>query len=143
MLVNTLYGPEEVESKLCSKCGEEKPLSEFTFREPKVGKSYRTECKQCANEKNNLRLKLIKENPKSVDPNYSCLICNKTEEELKNNNKWNDRSVWTLDHDHTDSTFRGWICNNCNIGLGRFDDDTELLQKAILYIEQHKRKKNG
>ena len=54
MFVNTLYGPEEVERKVCSKCGKEKSLSEFTFREPKVGKSYRTECKQCANEKNNL-----------------------------------------------------------------------------------------
>ena len=135
MIVNTLYGPEVIESRICLKCGVEKSLSEFTFREPKVGKSYRTECKECANKKIQLRARLMVENPRPTDSDYCCPICEKTEEELKSNNRWNDRSAWVLAHDHVTGEFIGWWCNNCNIGAGKFNDNPELLRKAADVIE--------
>ena len=40
-----------------------------------------------------------------------------------------------LDHDHKTGKVRGWICDSCNTGIGRFKDDIELLKSAIHYLE--------
>jgi hypothetical protein len=39
-----------------------------------------------------------------------------------------------IDHNHQTGTIRGALCNRCNVGLGYFKDDVELLQKAIDYL---------
>lgn len=44
--------------------------------------------------------------------------------------------VW--DHDHSDGAFRGWICDDCNVALGRFEDSTERMQKAIAYLNRQR-----
>lgn len=41
-----------------------------------------------------------------------------------------------LDHCHETGKIRGWLCRNCNVGLGMFKDDTEILQKAIKYLSK-------
>lgn len=38
------------------------------------------------------------------------------------------------DHDHTSLQYRGTLCGTCNIGLGMFKDNPELLRRAILYL---------
>lgn len=38
------------------------------------------------------------------------------------------------DHDHGTGEHRGWLCNNCNAGLGMFDDSPELLKAAAAYL---------
>ncbi len=48
------------------------------------------------------------------------------------------RKAFDVDHCHITKTVRGLLCNNCNRGLGHFQDDTENLQKAIKYLEKHK-----
>lgn len=40
------------------------------------------------------------------------------------------------DHDHVTGKFRAWLCGNCNLGLGNFQDDPRLLEKAILYLQE-------
>jgi len=40
-----------------------------------------------------------------------------------------------LDHDHRNGEARGWVCDSCNTGIGRFKDDVELMKRAIKYIE--------
>ena len=80
--------------------------------------------------------------------NYCCPICNKNEEQLLNNTvlvdkdynvykrKRNDlKKVWHRDHDHKTDMFRGWLCNNCNTGLGAMGDNIEGLKKAMRYLE--------
>jgi hypothetical protein len=38
-------------------------------------------------------------------------------------------------HDHKTNKFRGTLCRTCNSGLGMFKDDSELLSKAISYLQ--------
>jgi len=39
-----------------------------------------------------------------------------------------------VDHDHTTNKVRGYLCYNCNFGIGLFKDDLQLLQAAINYL---------
>lgn len=40
-----------------------------------------------------------------------------------------------LDHNHHNGEARGWVCDSCNTGIGRFKDDVELMKRAIKFIE--------
>jgi hypothetical protein len=57
--------------------------------------------------------------------NMVCAICHKT-----------DTTRLAVDHDHFTGHVRGLLCGICNRGLGNFKDDTELLQKAIQYLNK-------
>lgn len=43
-----------------------------------------------------------------------------------------------VDHDHETGIIRGLLCKSHNVGLGMFNDDCELLEKAIDYIKKAK-----
>lgn len=63
-----------------------------------------------------------------------CMICKKEETILRNG-----RPVkLSLDHCHNSSKFRGLLCNRCNRGIGMFEDNIEILQSAIDYLNNHK-----
>ena len=42
----------------------------------------------------------------------------------------------SVDHDHTSGRVRGLLCSNCNLGIGYFYDDPELLRRAAQYIDE-------
>ena len=46
------------------------------------------------------------------------------------------RGKWALDHDHETESFRGWLCKNCNVGIGLFGESIERLQQAIDYLKR-------
>ena len=39
-----------------------------------------------------------------------------------------------IDHCHDTGKVRGLLCVSCNLGLGKFEDSTEILSRAILYL---------
>lgn len=56
-----------------------------------------------------------------------CAICGSEEPGRNNTN-------FAVDHDHETEEVRGLLCHRCNMGLGYFMDDPELLLKAAKYL---------
>lgn len=71
-------------------------------------------------------------NEKLKQQNNGCAICGSVNGKA---NKRNDRL--TVDHNHATGELRGILCHKCNFGLGHFDDDIELLLKAIEYLKSY------
>ena len=40
-----------------------------------------------------------------------------------------------IDHNHKTNKIRGILCGNCNMGLGHFKDNLDVLKNAIKYLE--------
>lgn len=44
--------------------------------------------------------------------------------------------VLVVDHCHKTGKIRGLLCNSCNVGLGKFKDTPELIEKALRYLNE-------
>jgi len=63
--------------------------------------------------------------------NNLCKICGKPE-----TSKFKGKlKRLAIDHCHKSGNVRGLLCAACNVGIGVFNDSTELLKKAIAYLE--------
>ena len=40
-----------------------------------------------------------------------------------------------IDHDHKTDSLRGTLCGKCNRGIGMFDDNADIIQKALDYLK--------
>jgi hypothetical protein len=41
-----------------------------------------------------------------------------------------------LDHCHETGIFRGWLCSNCNTGLGLIGDSIEAVERILAYVRR-------
>lgn len=61
---------------------------------------------------------------KLEDQGHVCAICRE------------DKRLYR-DHDHSTGLDRGYLCHNCNVGLGHFFDNVDNLQRAVEYLGLH------
>lgn len=59
--------------------------------------------------------------------NNECAICEKSFNEVRA----------CVDHSHDNGLVRGLLCDKCNKGLGSFNDNLELLKKAVEYLSKY------
>lgn len=150
--------------KTCTSCKRVLPLSAFRIRTRKQPRP-RSQCKECESAQQSRRLanadravvnerkrQWYRKNPASVkrtalrsycrkvgiaetsipailkqyNETDSCAICQRPTSET---------GTLHLDHCHESNRFRGFLCSNCNTGLGQFKDRPNLLRKAIDYLE--------
>ena len=52
------------------------------------------------------------------------------------NNPGNNRTRFAVDHSHQTGKIRGLLCFRCNVTLGHCNDDSDILQKLIDYLEE-------
>ena len=131
---------EPVNGRVCSKCEIKKPNEEFSYC---GGANYfRPECKQCNRELANIRKQLKAEHGNPPE-DYQCPVCGLKTDQVEG--KGGSAGAWVLDHCHDTGTFRGWLCQKCNRGLGCFGDSIEGLKLGIAYLtkvnEENKKRK--
>lgn len=56
-----------------------------------------------------------------------CAICKKPEQRNRR---------LSVDHCHSSKQVRGLLCDKCNVGIGRFNDDPKLIKRAYQYLLQ-------
>jgi hypothetical protein len=44
------------------------------------------------------------------------------------------KKALALDHDHKTGNFRGWLCSECNFGIGKLGDSLDGIERARLYM---------
>lgn len=128
------------EKKICNMCHRLLPtISDF---EPNVLQKNnrvvrRPSCRRCRTDidkrapKTNQARAMEKNRPEKGSP-FRCPICQK-------------RTIAGItarivaDHNHHTGNIRGFICDSCNTGLGRFKNGEDYLENAILYVKQREK----
>lgn len=67
--------------------------------------------------------------------NYKCAICFKKETAVDSHSK-QPKSL-AVDHCHLTGKVRGLLCQQCNHGLGKFQDSIVVLMSALQYLRMH------
>lgn len=116
--------------KNCIRCGTSLPdttdfyrAKRYTINEAGDIKQWRSNsCKKCDHSAH-ADVRQLKKYHIKPDTDV-CECCGKSGHKLK------------LDHDHYTKQFRGWICDNCNTGIGRLSDSIEGVEKALAYLKR-------
>lgn len=138
------------DSKTCSKCGIEKPITEFhKDSNGRLGK--RASCKTCDLDRHrlyrstnptryvdyvieqNLRrfnLSLEDYNKMLEAQDFKCAICRKDQGTFSKR--------FAVDHCHTSNKVRSLLCINCNTALGLLKEDAKTITSLLEYIHLHK-----
>lgn len=139
--------------KTCTKCGIEKPETDFYFKGGRSGQRV-SRCKPCTtddrrsyNREYYLNTRVESENRRNMrlygitteqrDAMFeaqgrACAICKTT------------TGTWAVDHDHAccpgsktcGKCIRGILCHNCNRALGMVGDSVETLLAAVDYLRK-------
>jgi len=134
----------ENETKICRVCRKEYPKTkEYWYKHIRRGSGLSYECKLSHDKfmrDKNLRkrfgITLDQYNKMFEEQDGRCAICGKEETIIRHS----DDVSLAVDHDHKTGKIRKLVCHSCNVGLGFFSDDVELLEKAIKYLKSNGKK---
>ena len=132
-------------TKTCTKCGATKDITEFYKRGGKQSpNSRKNHCKECDKKRlaenydsikyreqhlqRSYGITLNEYNQMLLDQNHQCAVCGTTEPGGKH-------GKFMVDHCHTTGRVRGLLCKRCNIALGEVEDNTQVLQSMIEYLQ--------
>lgn len=113
------------DSKVCSKCKEQKTLEDFSKSKQNKTHAY---CKPCQSEYHFIRrygldrddyLQMFEEQESK------CAICNRYDDKLH------------VDHDHKTGEVRALLCGQCNKAIGLMKDNPRITQAATDYLLYH------
>jgi hypothetical protein len=105
----------------CKRCGEHREECDFRVatRTPRAVYRART-CRTC----DKAAARQVYQLAKCVgSPAHVCELCHR-------------EGPTVLDHCHVTGQFRGWLCCECNVGIGMIGDDIAGVRRAIAYLEQ-------
>lgn len=128
-------------TRKCSRCNQMLPVSQFHIRADKNPNHYRfnSPCKSCAHVGRNIDYhkayqRKIKYNLTQEEydlmlkkQNYSCEICGIHKDDCT--------KELCVDHCHKTGKVRSLLCNNCNSGIGFFNESERVMKKAIEYLK--------
>ena len=123
---------DEYERKICDRCF--KCLKIENFQNNRLKKdnkmTKRPSCKKCRSiiegKRINSRIKKDWEEKRPHNDLFECPICKKV--------TIAGISKIVIDHNHQNGNVRGFICESCNTGLGRFKDSVTILENAIEWL---------
>ena len=110
--------------KLCVECGkmQDSSTAHVNSKSQRTGKLYlNSACRPCHNHRVTVVSKLKQKHAHPPD-GTPCECCGRV-------------SKLFLDHAHGSDEFRGWICRECNSGIGLLGDSAVALRKALAYLE--------
>lgn len=134
-------------TKICVKCKEEKDIDLF-YRASDKNNERHIYCKACKKQYDAERkeryadttmnsyylrtygISLNEYNDMLVKQNYVCLICS-NQETTKHGDKVIKLSV---DHNHITGKVRGLLCKKCNAAIAMYNEDEDIIQRAIDYL---------
>jgi hypothetical protein len=133
--------------KRCRRCKDVKPRTDFTSSTVNRDGLY-SYCHPCVNATNKERIRrdparhrarilasklrrkygLTREQfaEMQVRQGHTCAICAEPTEDFH------------IDHDHQTRRVRALLCHKCNVGLGHYNDNADLLRRAADYLDHHR-----
>ena len=110
----------------CKECHRILLLGAFTTHGLRADGAYRNRkiCRECQTEVEAEKREARKNAPPKPD---NCVCCHKNKK-------------LEIDHLHGTTTFRGWVCGQCNKGIGSLGDTLEGVLQAAIYLEKDKGK---
>lgn len=135
-----------METKVCTKCNEEKVIADFARKRG----SYSSRCKKCHNEyyksywknteayeKHKVRQRAWKqENRSKIRAEKYGITIEEFEQGISGVcNICQIKPAEVVDHDHSSGVVRGFLCQQCNLGLGLLGDSLITLSKVVTYLE--------
>jgi hypothetical protein len=156
--------------KHCTKCGEQKPLLDFTKRKSSKdgldlwcksckstshknfllkNKNYilinRKRAKKWNRENKERRQIIVQKN--NYKKRYGLSVEQKQELINKQDSKCaictndlKDTHDVCVDHNHVTGAIRGILCRKCNLGIGHLNDSIEILKSAQKYLQKYAKK---
>ena len=110
----------------CKECHLIFPITAFTTKYLRIDGAYflKTICRECHSIANKESRDVLKKAPPKPD---NCDKCHKNKK-------------LELDHIHGTTKVRGWLCRNCNSGVGILEDTLEGVLRGAIYLEKDKSK---